>query len=75
MALCINNTGYQASLIVGKMYRLILDARALKDDFLRVIDESGEDYLYHSSFFTFLDIPRPIEKNILALASRAAPVH
>jgi len=52
-ALCIDNTDYKASLIAGKVYPLIPDARAAKDDFLRIVDESGEDYLYHKSHFQF----------------------
>ena len=50
-ALCVD---YKASLIPGKVYRLIPDARAAKDDFVRVVDESGEDYLYHKSHFVLL---------------------
>ena len=46
-ALCIGNTGYQASLIPGKVYRILPDARAAKEDLVRVVDEVGEDYLYH----------------------------
>jgi len=43
-ALCIDNTGYQASLIPGKVYRVVRDPRAAKDDFVRIVDQSGEDY-------------------------------
>jgi hypothetical protein len=45
-ALCLDNTDYEASLVRGKVYRLLPDARAAKDDFVRIVDESGEDYLY-----------------------------
>jgi CRISPR/Cas system-associated endonuclease Cas1 len=38
-ALCIDNTDYKASLILGKVYRIILDPKATKDDFVRIIDE------------------------------------
>lgn len=50
-AICIDNTDYKASLIIRKIYEVIPDERAEKDDFFRVIDESGEDYLYHRSHF------------------------
>ena len=54
-ALCTNNDDYKASLILGKVYRLIPDKDAAKDDFVRIVDESGEDYLYHKGHFVFVD--------------------
>lgn len=68
-ALCIDNTDYQASLIPGKVYRILPDPRAAKDDLVRIVDESGEDYLYHQSHFVFVDFPPAVKKKILALAS------
>ncbi len=70
-AVCIDNTDYRASLIRGKVYRILPDLRAAKDDLVRVIDESGEDYLYHKSHFVFVDFPPAIKKKILALESVA----
>ena len=66
-ALCIDNGEYKASLIPGKVYRLIPDRRAAKDDFVRIVDESGEDYLYHKRHFAFVDFPASVKKQILAL--------
>ncbi len=66
-ALCIDNTDYQASLIPGKVYRLLPDPRAAKDELVRIIDESGEDYLYHKSYFVFVDFPQRVKKKILSL--------
>jgi hypothetical protein len=66
-ALCIDNIGYQASLIPGKVYRVVPDPRAAKDDFVRIVDESGEDYLYHKSHFVFVDFPPAVKKKIFAL--------
>ena len=66
---CINNEEYPASLELHKIYRVLPDEDAASDGDLRVIDESGEDYLYHKSQFVFVDFPRPVEKKILALAS------
>ena len=63
-ALCVDDTGYKASLIPGKVYRVVPDARAAKDDFVRIVDESGEDYLYHKSYFLFVEFPRAIAKRI-----------
>ena len=70
-ALCIDNTGYQASLMLGKVYRLLPDPRAAKDDLVRIVDESGEDYLYHKSHFVLVDFPPAVKKKILALEGAA----
>ncbi|MGI8782872.1 MAG: hypothetical protein ACR2L2_04370 [Acidobacteriota bacterium] len=66
-ALCIDNADYEASLILGKVYRILPDPRAAKDDLVRIVDESGEDYLYHKSHFAFVDFPKAVTKKILAL--------
>jgi MinD-like ATPase involved in chromosome partitioning or flagellar assembly len=66
-ALCVDNTDYKVSLIPGKVYRIIPDAKAAKDDLVRIIDESGEDYLYHKSHFLFVDFPPGVAKRIRAL--------
>ena len=66
-ALCIDNTDNQASLIPGKVYRILADPVAAKDDLVRIVDESGEDYLYHKSYFLFVDFPPSVKKRILAL--------
>ena len=66
-ALCIDNTDYKASLIPGKVYRIVSDARAAKDDLVRIVDESGEDYLYHRRHFVFVDCPPAVKKKVLAL--------
>jgi hypothetical protein len=68
-ALCIDNTDYRASLIPGKVYRILPDPRAAKDDLVRIVDESGEDYLYHKSYFVLVDFPAAVKKKILALQS------
>ena len=66
-ALCLENEGNEASLILGKVYRILPDARAAKDDLVRIVDESGEDYLFHKSQFAFVDFPQAVRKKILAL--------
>ena len=68
-ALCIKNKGYQASLIPGKVYRIVLDARAAKDDLVRIVDESREDYLYHKDYFVFVDFPPAVRKQLLTLVA------
>lgn len=66
-ALCIDNSDYEASLILGKVYRLLPAARAAQDDLVRIVDESGEDYLYHKDHFVFVDFPPSVKRKILAL--------
>ena len=56
-AVCINNKGFEASLEIGKLYEIIPDEEAERDDMLRVIDEDGEDYLFESEIFYPLVIP------------------
>jgi hypothetical protein len=70
-ALWVDNSGYRASLIRGKVYRLLPDPRAAKDDLVRIVDESGEDYLYHKSHFALVDFPPAVKKRLLALESAA----
>jgi len=66
-AVCLNNRGNEASLIRGKVYRVVSDARASKDDLVRIIDESGEDYLFSKDQFALVDFPQAVRKKILAL--------
>jgi hypothetical protein len=53
-ALCVQNEGYPASLELRKAYRVLADEQASKRHQLRVIDESGEDYLYPEEYFVFV---------------------
>jgi len=55
--LCVGNEGYPASLEVRKVYRAISDPVAASRGFVRVVDESGEDYLYPSSLFVAVSLP------------------
>ena len=66
-ALCLVNEGNEASLILGKVYRMVPDARAAKDDLVRIIDESGEDYLFAKSQFAVVEFPQSVRRKILAL--------
>lgn len=67
-AVCIRNTGYAASLEVRKLYAVVPDADAEREDLLRVVDESGEDYLYPAEFFQKLALPMEVQR-ALGLAS------
>jgi hypothetical protein len=66
-ALCIENVGNEASLILGKVYQIVPDPRVAKDDLVRIIDESGEDYLFYKDQFVSVDFPSAVKKKILAL--------
>jgi hypothetical protein len=66
-AVCLENTGHEVSLIVGKVYRLLPDKQAAKDDFVRIVDETGEDYLFHQDLFVLVDFPKAVKTKLLAL--------
>ena len=62
---CINNENYPASLELHKIYRVLPDEDAAADGDLRVIDESGEDYLYPASYFVSIKVPQVVEESLL----------
>jgi hypothetical protein len=64
-AICVRNEGAE-DLEVRKVYQIIPDARAAKDKHLRVVDESGEDYLYPADYFILLTLPREVERALSA---------
>jgi hypothetical protein len=63
---CLKNKGYEVSLELRKIYQVLPDADAAKHRQLRVIDESGDDYLYPASYFAPIELPDPIRKAVLA---------
>ena len=67
-AVCIENEDYEASLELHKIYRVLSDKDAELDGDIRVIDESGEDYLYPADWFVFIELPRSLEKSLLRAA-------
>jgi len=62
---CINNAGYPASLELHKIYRVVPDEDAEADGDIRIVDESGEDYLYPASYFAPIKVPAAVEKSLL----------
>ena len=66
-AVCVENAGSEASLILGKVYRVIPDAQTAKDNLVRIVDESGEDYLFEKSQFVFVGFPSAVKKKLLAI--------
>lgn len=65
---CIENKNYPASLEFGKIYRVIADEKAAAHKMIRVIDESGEDYLYSEKSFVAIELPQIAEEAFMALA-------
>lgn len=64
-AICLNNTDYPASLERHKVYRVLHDEEAAQDGDIRVIDESGEDYLYPAEYFAVIALPPAVERALL----------
>jgi hypothetical protein len=63
--LCVDNEGYQASLEVRKLYENLPDKEAERHNQLRIVDESGEDYLYPSEFFAPIRLPMQTRNRIV----------
>jgi hypothetical protein len=63
---CLRNKGYEVSLERRKIYQVLPDAEAAKHSLVRVVDESGEDYLYPKGFFAAIELPQPIRRAVLA---------
>lgn len=59
---CIDNRGYEASLETGKLYRVMPDAEAASHGYLRIVDESGEDYGYSAARFFRIEVPRALAR-------------
>jgi hypothetical protein len=68
LVVCIDNDGYAASLEKRKIYLALRDADAGKHGLLRIVDESGEDYLYPKAFFRPIVLPQGVRKAVLAAA-------
>ena len=68
-AICINNSEYPASLELHKIYRVLPDEDAEQDGDLRVIDESGEDYLFPAAWFMKLELPTEVKRVLLQASS------
>jgi len=61
-AVCIKNEGYPASLELRKIYQVIPDACVAEHRLIRIIDESGEDYLYPADYFVLIELPQAVEQ-------------
>jgi len=63
---CLKNKGYEVALETRKIYQVLPDADAAKHRQLRVIDESGDDYLYPAAYFSPIELPQQVRKAVLA---------
>jgi len=66
-AICVDNSEYPASLELHKLYRVVPDDDAKKDGDLRIIDESGEDYLYPAEWFVPVELPPRVRGSLLRM--------
>jgi len=64
-AVCVRNEGYEASLERNKLYVVLPDADADREGDVRVVDESGEDYLYPADWFVALEVPKAVQESLL----------
>ena len=69
VVVCVDNAGNEASLELHKLYAVVPDPDAAADGDLRIVDESGEDYLYSSACFASVEVPRAVERAMLKKAS------
>ncbi len=65
--LCIKNEGCE-DLEIRKIYEVLPDENAAKDEYIRIVDESGEDYLYPQDYFVAIELPQAAEKALLSAA-------
>lgn len=70
-AICLKNKGCE-DLVVRKVYQVLPDERAEREKYFRVIDESGEDYLYPASYFCLIELPQKVERVLRQKATVAA---
>jgi hypothetical protein len=68
LVVCIENEGYPAALEKRKLYVMLRDAKAEQHGLVRIVDESGDDYLYPKSLFRSVALPLAVKKAVLAAA-------
>ena len=68
-AICIDNKGYEASLELRKIYQVVSPESKDPKGYIRIIDESGEDYLYNAKAFKAVDLPPRVERKSMATLS------
>ena len=69
-AVCVRNPGYEGTLELRKLYEIIDDPSAEEHSQVRVVDESGEDYLYPKFWFLPIELPQRVEEELINLVSK-----
>jgi hypothetical protein len=67
---CVRNDEYEGALELSKIYEVLEDRDAEPHEMIRVIDESGEDYLYPADWFLAIDLPQRVEQALRQIAQR-----
>jgi hypothetical protein len=68
-AICISNAGYPDDLKVRTVYHILPDESAARSNYMRIVDETGEDYLYPAAYFVFIDVPPEAAEALMVAAS------
>lgn len=68
LVICLDNSGYEVSLERRKIYVVVPDTKAEKHGQLRVVDESGDSYLYAEDMFIDANLPQPVRRAVLQVA-------
>ena len=71
--LCVSNEGYRVALVVRRVYQTLADEAAERRGLIRVIDESGEDYLFPSGLFVALALPVAVRRLLNAESTSPSP--
>jgi hypothetical protein len=66
-ALCINNAAYPDDLKIRTIYQILPDESAARSNYLRIVDETGEDYLYPAELFVLIDVPLEAQKALIQI--------
>jgi hypothetical protein len=65
---CVRNDGYEVSLERRKIYQVLPDGDAARHGQVRIVDESGDDYLFPANYFAVIELSRPLRRAVLAAA-------
>jgi hypothetical protein len=68
LVVCVKNNGYAAALEKRKLYVSLRDVAAEKHGLIRIVDESGDDYLYPRTYFRGVALPQSIKRAVMAAA-------
>jgi hypothetical protein len=67
--ICIDNSSYNFSLTLHKVYQVLPDPEAAEDGMIRIVDDTGEDYLFGEQRFVPVDLPSAAEESFAKIAA------